>query len=145
MAFREIYTYKYVIMRIEHIALWCVDIEYIKDFYVKYFGVTAGERYHNPVNRFTSYFLAFPNGGAKLEIMNREDIADLIPANTFLGYAHIAISVSGKHTVDVLTDKIRRGGFRIVGEPRITGDGYYESVIEDPEGNLIEIVADFSC
>ncbi|MEC0304530.1 glyoxalase/bleomycin resistance/extradiol dioxygenase family protein, partial [Terribacillus saccharophilus] len=23
--------------------------------------------------------------------------------------------------------------------PRTTGDGYYESVIEDPEGNIVEI------
>ncbi|MDF1511602.1 glyoxalase/bleomycin resistance/extradiol dioxygenase family protein, partial [Robertmurraya sp. DFI.2.37] len=23
--------------------------------------------------------------------------------------------------------------------PRVTGDGYYESVVEDPEGNLIEL------
>ncbi|MFU1917770.1 hypothetical protein ACM6PT_11170, partial [Klebsiella pneumoniae] len=25
--------------------------------------------------------------------------------------------------------------------PRTTGDGYYEAVIADPDGNLIEIVA----
>ena len=36
-------------MRIEHIALWAEDIERLKDFYVRYFGATAGDRYHNPV------------------------------------------------------------------------------------------------
>ncbi|WDM24377.1 VOC family protein [Paenibacillus polymyxa] len=30
-------------------------------------------------------------------------------------------------------------GYEVVGQPRLTGDGYYESVIKDPEGNLIEI------
>jgi lactoylglutathione lyase len=34
---------------------------------------------------------------------------------------------------------VRKNGFSIIGEPRTTGDGYYESVISDPEGNLIEI------
>jgi lactoylglutathione lyase len=29
----------------------------------------------------------------------------------------------------------------LVSPPRTTGDGYYEAVIKDPDGNLIEIVA----
>jgi lactoylglutathione lyase len=29
----------------------------------------------------------------------------------------------------------------LLGEPRRTGDGYYESVILDPEGNRIEITS----
>tara|TARA_Y100001933_G_C18486161_1_gene350464 strand:- start:148 stop:252 length:105 start_codon:yes stop_codon:yes gene_type:complete len=29
--------------------------------------------------------------------------------------------------------------YPIVSMPRTTGDGYYESVVEGPEGNLIEI------
>jgi len=28
----------------------------------------------------------------------------------------------------------------VVGEPRYTGDGYYESCILDPDGNRIEII-----
>ena len=58
-------------MRIEHIALWAEDIELLKDFYTRYFGAVAGDRYHNPVKNFTSCFLKFPDGGSRLEIMNR--------------------------------------------------------------------------
>ncbi|MFO5881341.1 glyoxalase/bleomycin resistance/extradiol dioxygenase family protein, partial [Klebsiella pneumoniae] len=29
----------------------------------------------------------------------------------------------------------------LISPPRTTGDGYYEAVIADPDGNLIEIVA----
>ncbi len=29
--------------------------------------------------------------------------------------------------------------FEIAGAPRTTGDGYYESVVLDPEKNIIEI------
>ena len=34
---------------------------------------------------------------------------------------------------------LRADGYRIVSGPRMTGDGYYESVILDDEGNQIEI------
>jgi lactoylglutathione lyase len=29
----------------------------------------------------------------------------------------------------------------VVGEPRTTGDGYYESVVLDPDGNRVELTA----
>ena len=32
-------------------------------------------------------------------------------------------------------------GFKIIGEPRTTGDGCYESVFLDPDGNRVEIMA----
>jgi lactoylglutathione lyase len=59
----------------------------------------------------------------------------------FLGLIHFAISVGSKESVDTLTERLRADGYEIVGEPRTTGDGYYESVVLDPEGNRIEITA----
>jgi len=56
-----------------------------------------------------------------------------------LGYAHIAISVGSKDRVDMITTKLMEDGYEVVGEPRYTGDGYYESVILDPDNNLVEI------
>jgi lactoylglutathione lyase len=41
--------------------------------------------------------------------------------------------------VDSLTARLRQDGYRVVGEPRRTGDGYYESVVLDPDGNRVEI------
>ena len=55
------------------------------------------------------------------------------------GFIHFAISVGDKGTVDSLTERLRIDGYEIVGEPRTTGDGYYESVVLDPDGNRIEI------
>ena len=43
--------------------------------------------------------------------------------------------------MDSLVEKLRLDGHRIVGEVRTTGDGYYEAVVEDVEGNLVEITA----
>ena len=41
--------------------------------------------------------------------------------------------------MDRLTERFRKDGYRVIGGPRTTGDGYYESCIEGFEGNLLEI------
>lgn len=56
-----------------------------------------------------------------------------------LGWAHLAISVGSKTKVDELTEQLVQNGYICQSQPRTTGDGYYESVIEDPEGNWVEI------
>jgi hypothetical protein len=40
-----------------------------------------------------------------------------------------------------LTETLRSDGFTVFGEPRTTGDGYFESVVLDVEGNRIELLA----
>lgn len=127
-------------MNIEHIAIWSKDIERLKAFYVKYFNAQAGEKYANPRTSFSSYFLSFASG-ARLELMNMPAIPESRASKTeqFMGYIHIAVSVGSKATVDELTAQIKADGYAVVGEPRMTGDGYYESVILDPDGNRIEV------
>ena len=56
-----------------------------------------------------------------------------------LGFTHLSFSVSSKEEVDHLTQQMSSEGVPVVGQPRTTGDGYYESVVLDPEGNRIEI------
>jgi lactoylglutathione lyase len=55
--------------------------------------------------------------------------------------AHIAISVGSRSTVDQLVKEMEQAGVQIVSGPRVKGDGYYEAVIADSEGNLVEITA----
>ncbi len=55
------------------------------------------------------------------------------------GIVHLAISTGTESKVDQLVNNLRSDGHRIVGNPRTTGDGYYEAVVLDPEGNLIEV------
>ncbi|MCA9765807.1 MAG: VOC family protein [Carnobacterium sp.] len=126
-------------MKIEHVAIWSPDIEKLKTFYVTYFGAVSNDRYQNNKTGFTSYFLTFKEG-ARLEIMHKKTILSAKqPNEEHLGYAHVAMSVGTKSEVTRLTNQLRDNGYRIVGEPRTTGDGYFESVILDPDGNRIEI------
>ncbi len=128
------------IMRIEHIALWADDIELLREFYIKYFGMSSNEKYVNPKRNFSSYFLSFENAQTRIEIMNIPKMASPTSRGNMKGLAHLAISVGGKETVDALTERLRKDGYTILSEPRTSGDGYYESAIADPEGNYVEIV-----
>ena len=124
-------------MRIDHVALWVEDLEKMVFFYTKHFGATAGKLYTNEEKGFQSYFLTFESGG-RLELISRTDIVEK-HEDALLGWAHIAISVGSKETVDTLTDELCRKGYCHIDGPRTTGDGYYESVVLDPEGNHIEL------
>lgn len=127
-------------MRIEHVAIWTNNLENLKAFYVKYFKGVAGVKYVNTSKKFESYFLTF-NAGPRLELMTISDIETLHQSGKgkFVGYAHLAFSVGTKDKVDNLTEFIRSSGIEVIDGPRYTGDGYYESVILDPDGNRIEI------
>lgn len=127
-------------MKIDHIAIWVRHLEKMKGFYENYFGAKPGKKYHNPSKNFTSYFLEFPNG-ARLEIMNRPDIFKRNHSSDSLGIAHIAFSLGSQEKVDLLTEELHDDGYEVLGYPRTTGDGYYESVIKDPEGNILELTA----
>lgn len=127
-------------MKIEHVAIWTHDLERLREFYATYFRGTAGTKYCNPHTQFESYFLTFETG-ARLEIMHMPTI----PASQndiqkqFTGLIHLAFAVGSEEGVNQLTERLRADGFPILDGPRRTGDGYYESVTLDPDGNRIEI------
>ncbi len=150
-------------MKIEHIAIWVKDIDRVCEFYQKYFGGVVQPLYHNPTKQFTSRFITFDDG-ARLEVMHRPDIEMFHMKHAIasvatgclhtgmteyehvghevsqhLGFTHLSFSVGSKEEVDRLTQQMSSEGIPVVGQPRTTGDGYYESVVLDPEGNRIEI------
>lgn len=127
-------------MRINHIAIWTKELEGLKDFYVKYFGGQANEKYVNEQKHFESYFIKFSED-ASLEIMRSSAIIDK-DAETLTalrGYAHMAFSVGSKEAVDKMTNQFAEDGYQVISAPRTTGDGFYESCILDPDQNLVEI------
>lgn len=124
-------------MKIEHVGLFVQDLEQMRQFYMTYFGATAGVKYHNPKTTFQSYFLTFSDG-ARLEIGTKEGLNSSDRAVS-TGYAHLAFSLGTKEKVDELVARFVAEGFTIKSGPRTTGDGYYEAVILDPEKNEIEL------
>ena len=127
-------------MKIAHIAIWTKDLEAMKDFYTRYFDGESNEKYTNPIKQFESYFISFENG-TKLELMRKPSISKPLNTEEQLGITHLAFNLGSKEAVISLTETLRADGFKVVGEPRTTGDGYFESVVLDIEGNRIELLA----
>ena len=128
--------------RIEHIALWVDDLESLSTFYAKAFGAQVGARYVNAAKGFESCFLTF-DSGARIELMTTSRLSPTphAPGVERMGLTHLAISLGSEAAVDELTARLRAEGIAVLDGPRRTGDGYYESVVLDPEGNRIEITA----
>ena len=125
-------------MKIEHVAMYVNDLELMRDFFVLFFNASSNSGYHNSKTALRTYFLTFENG-TRLEIMNRPGMQDSEKGSMRTGYIHLAFSVGSKEKVDELTMKLKKHGYTVLSEPRITGDGYYESCVLDPENNQIEI------
>ncbi len=125
-------------MKIEHIAMYVIDLEKAKDFFVKYFEAVSNDGYHNANTGFRSYFLKFEDG-ARLEIMKKPIMEDIEKTTARTGYIHLAISVGSREKVDEITAQLKADGYEVLSGPRTTGDGYYENCIVGMEGNQIEI------
>jgi lactoylglutathione lyase len=129
-------------MRIDHLAIWTYNLEGLRNFYMHYFDASSNEIYHNHSREFRSYFLSF-NGGCRLELMEMPNIPKSKDnaLKQFTGLIHFAVKVGSKEGVNELTETLRKDGFKIIGEPRTTGDGCYESIFLDPDGNRVELMA----
>jgi lactoylglutathione lyase len=132
-------------MTLEHVAIWTEHLEELKDFYVKYFDCVPKEKYTNEKKQFQSYFLSFQSG-ARLELMQMVGV----PANTndrvvaqHQGIIHLAFGVDTMDRVDEKAKQLANAGYRILSEPRKTGDGYYEFETLDPDNNRLEVTTFF--
>ena len=126
-------------MKIDHVALFCRDLEAMRQFFLDYFEAVSNEQYHNPRTGLRTYILTFPNGGARLEVMQRPDTIEADPSKPHIGFIHVSFAVGSKEEVDAKTIELRDAGYQVISGPRTTGDGYYESCILGPEGIQIEI------
>jgi lactoylglutathione lyase len=128
-------------MKLDHVAIWTDKLEELKDFYAKYFGGSAGEKYTNKENHFESYFISF-GSGTRLEIMKMPGIPGNLNDSVirqYKGIIHLAFGVDTMQEVEEKEKQLKRDGFRILKGPRKTGDGYYEFETLDPDNNRIEV------
>jgi len=126
-------------MKIDHIALWTSDLERSLSFYTEFFAAEHGEKYINPVKQLETYFLQF-DGGARLELMRKPLLVSSSNDNASCGWVHVAFEVGSIDEVDRKARDLKSAAY-LTEEPRWTGDGYYEAVALDPDGNRIEIVS----
>lgn len=126
-------------MKLHHIAIWTFRLEELKDFYVRFLGGTSNEKYINPKKGFESYFISFDEGPT-LELMSRADVQNTPIEENRRGLTHLAFTFPSKEEILRFTEEMRSEGYTIAGEPRTSGDGYFESVVLDPDGNRLECV-----
>ena len=127
-------------MMIEHAALYTIDLERARAFYETYFDGAAGKLYHNPETSLQTYFISFADG-ARLELMTRPELEEGERSRLWTGWSHLAFKAGTRENVDALTERLRADGYEVTSGPRVTGDGYYESCVLDPDGNTVEIMA----
>jgi lactoylglutathione lyase len=123
---------------ISHLAAYVDDLPQARDFFVRYFDAVPSALYENPKTGFSSYFLSF-GGEVRLELMHKEGLKKSHGATR--GYDHLCFALASKEAVDALSERLRRDGYPVLTGPRLTGDGYYESLIEGIEGLSIELTA----
>lgn len=130
-------------MKIEHIAIWTHQLDVIKNYYIDWFQGIAGPKYTNALKHYESYFISF-QGEARIEIMQRPDI----PVNLndsglhqYTGFTHLAFETESMEAVNYMAEKMQNAGLPVLDGPRRTGDGYYEFVTTDPDGNRIEVTS----
>lgn len=128
-------------MKISHVALWTRDPEAQRAFWQVMFGAESNQRYLSK-NRpgFASYFMRLREG-ATIELMTLPELDAGQTGREITGWAHIAIAVGNEQQVDEMAARAADSGI-LIAPPRRTGDGFYEAIIRDPDGNLIELVAE---
>ncbi len=126
-------------MKLAHIALWTRDVDGAATFWRAFFDAEVGDRYAS-CNRegFVSRFVTLPESGLQIELMQGPWVGEPTPET--VGWAHLALSAGSRDAVDAAAERFDRAGL-LVSRPRLTGDGYYEAVVQTPDGTLIEIVA----
>ncbi|WP_409932352.1 VOC family protein [Paraburkholderia sp. BCC1886] len=76
--------------------------------------------------------------GPTIELMYLPKLATHLADRPRVGWAHIAISLGSYDAVIAVAKRMESSGTLVSG-PRWTGDGYFDAVISDPDGNPVEI------
>ena len=127
-------------MQIDHIAIWTDKLEELKDFYVKYFGGTAGSKYKNEKTQFESYFLTFGQG-ARIELMHKP----FIPGNIndeevwqHIGIIHIAFHAGSAVEVENKAKQLEKDGYKTSDSALNRGEYFHQKVLCPGQGSELD-------
>ncbi len=120
-------------MRLDHIGIEVNDIYKMELFYKKMFGFMETYRYIS-MNHPGLRTVFLEKDGLRLELLERPENKDLY--KNYNRPFHISIEVEN---VDSEFKRLSDLGAESLKKPRDTGDGYRELVLNDPEGNTVEL------
>ena len=101
------------------------------------YGINTKERdrqgYLAEKNRYQPWSGAAMEGRMELEWQGRDIVLRRSQNRT--------VPFGKFEAVDALTARLAADGYEVKSGPRVTGDGYYESCVLDPDGNEVELTA----
>jgi lactoylglutathione lyase len=122
---------------LHHVALWVRDLDQAADFWKTCFEADVGAPYLSQRRPgFVSRFATLP-GGLRVEIMTAPWIAER-DIDERMGWDHIALSLGSREAVDAFATRCKAKGC-LAAQPRETGDGFYEAIVQAPNGSRIEV------
>lgn len=122
-------------MRLHHIAFWTRNIELLVEFYKRHFNGEVISQHEN--GDFKCVFIKICSS-IIIEIMTRTNLHSFDKEER-IGYSHFSIEVDSKDEVNKLTDCFIEPNIPLQKNKEQYDDGFYESAVVDPDGNIIEI------
>lgn len=122
-------------MKLHHIAYWTHDIQRLSDFYQQHFQ--AEVCFDHSDGDFSCRFISL-FGGVHLELMTKPALASGDLADK-IGHSHISVEVESKAEVIRLSEYFIAQGVPLEKNQIQYEDGFFESSVYDPDGNIIEI------
>lgn len=122
-------------MKLHHIAFWTKDIEKLTEFYSTHFDGEVLFKHQN--GDFRCSFIKIASS-LTIELMTRTNLSDGI-LKEMVGYSHFSLEVDSKDEVNRLTDYFQEQKVLFEKMKEQYDDGFYESSVLDPDGNIIEI------
>jgi lactoylglutathione lyase len=126
------------IARIERLVLWTDALERLRDFYSQLLGAHAAPLSEDPATGLRSVRLDFC--GVQLELIQSPATAErAVSEPQRSGYAQFGFALGSADAVDELSGRLLAAEHRVVEPPRRTGEGRYECLALDPDGNRISL------
>lgn len=122
-------------MKLNHIGFWTKDIGVLVDFYKRHFDGEVLSSHED--GDFEGCFMRICSS-ITIELMSRSSVEDRVQGDR-VGYSHFALEVGSREEVDRLTDYFESKQVPLEKMRVQYDDGFYETSVFDPDGNIIEI------